>query len=88
MRTRAFFRVINIQKGAAGNFLAPAEKLSSNAFGTVVDIDLKGTFNTIKAALPHLVRSRGSIVNISATLQYGGTPLQVCARSLLSSPLI
>lgn len=34
--------------GAAGNFLAPAEKLSANAFSTVVDIDLKGAFNTIK----------------------------------------
>jgi peroxisomal 2,4-dienoyl-CoA reductase len=67
--------------GAAGNFLAPAVGLSSNAFGTVIDIDLKGTFHTCKAAFPLLSRAGGSIVAISATLQYTGTPLQVHASS-------
>lgn len=32
--------------GAAGNFLASSEKLSSNGFKTVLDIDTVGTFNT------------------------------------------
>lgn len=59
--------------GAAGNFVCAAENLSPNGFGTVVDIDLKGTFNVSKAALPHLRRRGGSIVNISATLPYLGT---------------
>lgn len=63
--------------GAAGNFLAPAAKLSANAFSTVVDIDLKGTFNSIKAAFPELKKSGGCVINISATLQYHGTPFQV-----------
>lgn len=67
--------------GAAGNFLAPAVGLSSNAYGTVIDIDLKGTFHTCKAAFPLLSRAGGSIVAISATLQYSGTPLQVHASS-------
>ncbi len=67
--------------GAAGNFLAPMEKLSSNGFKTVVDIDLVGTFNTIKAAFPYLKESKGCIINVSATLQYAGTPLQVHACS-------
>ena len=40
--------------GAAGNFICLAENLSPNGFGTVVDIDLKGTFNVSRAALPHL----------------------------------
>ena len=66
---------------AAGNFLAPAAALSANGFGTVVDIDLKGTFNACKAALPLLQVRGGSVVNISATLHYGGTPLQVHAAS-------
>src|SRR5690349_1341771 len=35
--------------GAAGNFLCKAEDLSPNGFGTVVDIDLKGTFNVCRA---------------------------------------
>jgi peroxisomal 2,4-dienoyl-CoA reductase len=59
--------------GAAGNFVCLAEDLSPNGFGTVVDIDLKGTFNVSKAALPHLKARGGSIVNISATLPYLGT---------------
>jgi peroxisomal 2,4-dienoyl-CoA reductase len=59
--------------GAAGNFICLAENLSPNGFGTVVDIDLKGTFNVSRAALPHLKARGGSIVNISATLPYLGT---------------
>ena len=59
--------------GAAGNFVCLAEQLSPNGFGAVVDIDLKGTFNVSRAALPHLKARGGSILNISATLQYLGT---------------
>jgi len=59
--------------GAAGNFVALAEHLSPNGFGTVVDIDLKGTFNVSRAAFPHLKARRGVILNISATLQLLGT---------------
>lgn len=59
--------------GAAGNFVALAEHLSPNGFGTVVDIDLKGTFNVSRAVFPHLKARRGSILNISATLQLLGT---------------
>ena len=63
--------------GAAGNFLCLAENLSPNGFGSVVDIDLKGSFHVAKAALPHLKKSRGVVLNISATLQYLGTPGQI-----------
>ncbi|HEY0080018.1 MAG TPA: SDR family oxidoreductase [Pyrinomonadaceae bacterium] len=66
-----------VVNGAAGNFLCKAEELSPNGFGTVVDIDLKGTFNVCRAAFGELKRQRGSILNISATLHYGGTPFQL-----------
>src|SRR5262245_8829602 len=59
--------------GAAGNFICLAENLSPNGFGTVVDIDLKGTFHVSKAALPHLKARGGVVLNISATLPYLGT---------------
>ena len=59
--------------GAAGNFVCLAENLSPNGFGTVVDIDLKGTFNASRAVLPHLRARGGSVINISATLPYLGT---------------
>ena len=77
--------------GAAGNFLAPIEQLSSNAFKSVIDIDILGSFNTVKATLPFLVKSAsinrtdgkdplpgtgGRIIFVSATLHYAGTPLQ------------
>jgi peroxisomal 2,4-dienoyl-CoA reductase len=63
--------------GAAGNFLCDAAALSPNGFGAVVDIDLKGTFHACRAAYPYLVTSGGVILNISATLHYGGTPRQL-----------
>ncbi len=66
-----------VVNGAAGNFLCPAEELSPNGFGTVVDIDLKGTFNVCRAAFSELKKNRGQILNISATLHYGGTPRQL-----------
>jgi peroxisomal 2,4-dienoyl-CoA reductase len=66
-----------IVNGAAGNFLCPAEELSPNGFGTVVDIDLKGTFNVCRAAFAELKKEKGQILNISATLHYTGTPLQL-----------
>jgi peroxisomal 2,4-dienoyl-CoA reductase len=62
--------------GAAGNFICLAENLSPNGFGTVVDIDLKGTFNVSKAALPHLKRHGGVVLSISATLHYLGSIAQ------------
>ncbi|KAK5312880.1 peroxisomal 2 4-dienoyl-CoA reductase sps19 [Exophiala xenobiotica] len=43
--------------GAAGNFLAPIVQLSDNAFKTVLDIDLLGSWNTLKATVPHLLAS-------------------------------
>ncbi|KAI1615835.1 2,4-dienoyl-CoA reductase, variant [Exophiala viscosa] len=43
--------------GAAGNFLAPIAQLSPNAFKTVMDIDVMGSYNVTKVALPHLVAS-------------------------------
>jgi 2,4-dienoyl-CoA reductase [(3E)-enoyl-CoA-producing], peroxisomal len=66
-----------VVNGAAGNFLCAADQLSSNGFGTVVDIDTKGTFNVCRAAFEDLKKSRGQILNISATLHYLATPMQI-----------
>jgi peroxisomal 2,4-dienoyl-CoA reductase len=72
-----FGSLTTVVNGAAGNFLCPAAELSPNGFGTVVDIDLKGTFNVCRASFAELKKSRGHILNISATLHYGGTPYQL-----------
>ena len=78
--------------GAAGNFLAPISQLSTNAFKSVMDIDVLGSYNTVKATMPHLIQSAakhkaagnsrpsvgtgGRIIFISATMHYTGVPLQ------------
>jgi peroxisomal 2,4-dienoyl-CoA reductase len=72
-----FGKIDIVVNGAAGNFLCAAEELSPNGFGTVVDIDLKGSFNVCRAAFAELKKNRGQILNISATLHYLGTPLQL-----------
>ncbi len=66
-----------VVNGAAGNFLVKPEELSANGFGTVVDIDTKGTFNVCRAAFEELKKSQGQILNISATLHYTATPMQI-----------
>lgn len=67
--------------GAAGNFLAHALDMSPNAFKTVVDIDLLGSFNVARLAHPYLRKPGASIVQISAGQAFTPTPYQahVCA---------
>ncbi|KAK9484779.1 hypothetical protein V1527DRAFT_469056 [Lipomyces starkeyi] len=62
--------------GAAGNFLADFRHLSSNAFKSVVDIDLLGSYNTVKAAQDQLIQNKGTVIFVSATLHYYGVPFQ------------
>ena len=80
--TAARFGEIDVLiSGAAGNFIAAAEDLSANGFKSVVDIDLLGCFNVMRAAFPHLRKPGAAIVNISAPQASLPTPLQihVCA---------
>jgi len=77
-----FGKLDTLVNGAAGNFLAPAAALSPNGFRTVIDIDLNGTFNASRAAFEHLQHAGDAfILNISATLHYHGTPLQIHASA-------
>ncbi|MCY4330259.1 MAG: SDR family oxidoreductase [Endozoicomonadaceae bacterium] len=52
--------------GAAGNFPALANNMSSNGFRAVIDIDLLGTYHTLRAAFPFLKKPGSSVINISA----------------------
>ena len=57
---------------------APRPTSRPNGFGTVLDIDAKGTWNVSRAAYLAWMRDHGGqILNISATLHYGGTPGQL-----------
>lgn len=79
---RRFGRLDIVVNGAAGNFLAPAAALSPNGFRTVLDIDAAGTFNVSKVAFEKYLRDHGgTILNVSATLHYAATPMQVHASA-------
>ncbi|MBK7831155.1 MAG: SDR family oxidoreductase [Gemmatimonadetes bacterium] len=55
-----------VVSGAAGNFICPADELSSNGFRAVVEIDLIGTFHVLRAAKAVLRVPGASLINISA----------------------
>jgi peroxisomal 2,4-dienoyl-CoA reductase len=75
-------RIDLLVNNAAGNFYAPSETLSPNAWKSVIEIDLYGTFFCSQAVLPVMrAQGGGSIVNISMTLHYRGWPLMAHATA-------
>ena len=66
----ALGKISDLVCGAAGNFLCPANEMSANAFRTVVDIDLMGSFNASRAAFEQLKESKGSVLMVSAGQAY------------------
>ncbi|MFV0460693.1 MAG: SDR family oxidoreductase [Actinomycetales bacterium] len=52
--------------GAAGNFPATAIGMSANAFRSVIEIDLLGSFHVVQGAYPYLRKPGASVINISA----------------------
>jgi peroxisomal 2,4-dienoyl-CoA reductase len=77
-----FGRIDVLVNNAAGNFPVPITGLSPNGFKAVVDIDLVGTFNVSKAVHEAWMQANGgSIVNISAAIQYRGMALQAHVTS-------
>ena len=75
-------RIDLLVNNAAGNFYAPSDTLSENAWKSVVEIDLYGTFFCSQAVLPVMkAQGGGSIVNISMTLHYRGWPLMAHATA-------
>jgi peroxisomal 2,4-dienoyl-CoA reductase len=72
-----FGRIDFVVNAAAGNFLSPISGLSENGFRTVIEIDVLGTYNSIKATLPHVRKTKGSYIHVSTTMHYRATPWQV-----------
>lgn len=70
---------------AAGNFPARIEDLSYNAFRTIVDIVLQGTFNVTRAAFAAVLKERGGVViNITAPFEHMGVAWQSHAAAAKS----
>lgn len=60
---------------AAGNFVCPAERLSSNAWRAVLGIVLDGTFYCSQSfGKPMLARGAGQMLNVVATYAWTGMP--------------
>ncbi|MDB5876282.1 MAG: Short-chain dehydrogenase [Ramlibacter sp.] len=78
-----FGRLDILINNAAGNFHCPTEDLSENAWRTVIDIDLHGTFNCCQAALAGLKASAhgGRIMNITVPQALSGWPGSAHAAS-------
>jgi NAD(P)-dependent dehydrogenase (short-subunit alcohol dehydrogenase family) len=77
----AFGPVDIVVAGAAGNFVAPATGMSSNGFRAVIETDLVGTFNTLRAAHEFLRKPSALVLAISAVQSSMPTYAQahVCA---------
>jgi NAD(P)-dependent dehydrogenase (short-subunit alcohol dehydrogenase family) len=79
-------RVDGLVNNAAGNFLAAAEDLSSNAFKAVVDIVLNGTFHCTSAFGKRMIESGngGAILSIVTTYAWTGSAFvlpSACAKA-------
>ncbi|MDX1908802.1 MAG: SDR family oxidoreductase [Bacteroidia bacterium] len=75
----AFGRVDVLVNNAAGNFVAPTEKLSHRAFDTVVDIVLKGSYNCALALGKYWIEQgiKGNCLSIVTTYAWTGSPFVV-----------
>ncbi|WP_373522344.1 SDR family oxidoreductase [Aquiflexum sp.] len=70
-----FGKVDVVLNNAAGNFISPTERLSTNAFNTVLDIVLKGTANVTMTAGKHWIKEKqpGTFLNIVTTYAWTGS---------------
>jgi len=73
---KAFGSVDILLNNAAGNFISPTERLSANAFDTVIDIVLKGTKNCTLAFGKHWIETAYKntvVLNIVTTYAWTGS---------------
>ncbi len=73
---KEFGKVDVLVNNAAGNFISPTERLSANAFDTIIDIVLKGTKNCTLALGKHWIaakQNRANVLNIVTTYAWTGS---------------
>lgn len=71
-----FGKVDVLLNNAAGNFISPTERLSANAFDTIIDIVLKGSKNCTLAFGKHWIDTKqesSTILNIVTTYAWTGS---------------
>lgn len=73
---KIYGKVDVLLNNAAGNFISPTERLSANAFDTVIDIVLKGSKNCTLAFGKHWIETKqasSTILNIVTTYAFTGS---------------
>ena len=73
---KAYGKVDVLLNNAAGNFISPTERLSANAFDTIIDIVLKGSKNCTLAFGKHWIDTKqesSTILNIVTTYAFTGS---------------
>lgn len=81
-----FGKVDILLNNAAGNFISPTERLSANAFKTIIDIVLMGTVNCTTTFGKHWIETKqekGNVLNIVTTYAWTGSGYVVpsaCAK--------
>ena len=73
---KAYGRVDILLNNAAGNFISPTERLSANAFDTIIDIVLKGSKNCTLAFGKHWINEKQTnknVLNIVTTYAWTGS---------------
>ncbi|MBZ9778778.1 SDR family oxidoreductase [Psychroflexus sp. CAK8W] len=76
----AFGEVDILLNNAAGNFISPTERLSANAFDTIIDIVLKGSKNCTLALGKHWIdkkQTNKTVLNIVTTYAWTGSAFVV-----------
>ncbi|PIP78001.1 MAG: short-chain dehydrogenase [Ignavibacteria bacterium CG22_combo_CG10-13_8_21_14_all_37_15] len=70
-----FGKVDGVVNNAAGNFISPTERLSNRAFDIIVNIVLKGTYNTTLAFGKHWIaeKQKATVLNIVTTYAWTGS---------------
>ncbi len=70
-----FGQVDVLVNNAAGNFISPTERLSANAFSTIIDIVLKGTVNCTLEFGKHWIERKqaANVLNIVTTYAFTGS---------------
>lgn len=73
---KAYGKVDVLLNNAAGNFISPTERLSANAFDTIIDIVLKGSKNCTLAFGKHWIDTKqesSTVLNIVTTYAFTGS---------------
>lgn len=72
---KEFGKIDILLNNAAGNFISPTERLSANAFDTIIDIVLKGSKNCTLSIGKHWIdsKTKGTVLNIVTTYAWTGS---------------